>query len=98
MTIRAMSAHPTQPDIVDACIAPVAVYRSDDVAQTGRRIDRGANQLARVMTPSLHPTNPGVVYFVTRAGQVIGTEGGDRSGRNPPLSEDVREAHVIAGN
>jgi len=93
-----MSAHPTQPHIACPCIAPAAVCRGDDVAQTGRHIDRGANQLASVMTPSLHPTNPGVVYFVTRAGQGIGTEDGDRSGCNPPLSEDVREAHVVAGH
>ena len=73
-----------------------SLYRSDDLAQTWRRIDHGVRAETTVMAVSAHPRDPARVYCVTRGGQVIGTEDGGESWADLRLPEGVHDVYAVA--
>jgi photosystem II stability/assembly factor-like uncharacterized protein len=73
-----------------------SLYRSDDIAQTWRRIDHGVSVDSTVMAVATHPTDADSVYCVTRGGQVIGTEDGEASWRDYRLPEGVHDVYAVA--
>ena len=73
-----------------------SLYRSDDVAQTWRRIDHGVKAESTVMALSVHPADPARVYCVTRSGQVIGTEDSGKSWTDYRLPDGVHDVYAVA--
>ena len=93
---------PHDPRVLYVCLSPAAfsddgsLYRSDDLAQTWRRIDRGIKANSTLMAVSAHPTDPAQIYCVTRAGQVFGTEDAGSSWREYPLPSGVEDVYAVA--
>ena len=73
-----------------------SLYRSDDLAQTWKRIDHGVNAESTVMTLSTHPTDPARVYSATRSGQVIGTEDNGATWQDYRLPQGVQDVYAVA--
>ena len=72
------------------------LYRSDDLAQTWRRIDHGIKATSTLMAVSEHPRDPARIYCVTRMGQVFGTENAGLSWREYRLPAGVEDVYAIA--
>ena len=68
-----------------------SLYRSDDMAQTWKRIDHGVQAESTVMSVSTHPADPARVYCATRSGQVIGTEDNGASWTDYRLPQGVQD-------
>lgn len=99
---RDVIVSPQDPHVLYACMSQAAqstagsIYRSDDLAQSWRRIDHGVNIASTAMAICVHPTDPGRVYSVTRAGQLIGTEDGGASWSDYALPENVHDVYAVA--
>ena len=93
---------PHDPRVVYVCLSPAAfsddgsLYRSDDLAQTWRRIDHGVKANSTLMAVSAHPTDPAQVYCVARGGQVFGTDDSGASWREYPLPSGVEDVYAVA--
>jgi photosystem II stability/assembly factor-like uncharacterized protein len=72
-----------------------SLYRSDDLAQTWKRIDHGVNAESTVMALSTHPTDAARVYCCTRSGQVIGTEDNGASWQDYRLPQGVQDVYAV---
>lgn len=73
-----------------------SIYRSDDLAQTWRRIDHGVAAQSTIMALAIHPGDPGRLYSCTRGGQVIGTEDDGASWQDFPLPQGVHDVYAVA--
>lgn len=73
-----------------------SLYRSDDVAQSWRRIDHGVAAQSTIMALAAHPTDPASLYSVTRMGQVIGTVDNGASWQDHPLPDGVHDVYAVA--
>src|SRR5262245_14105956 len=73
-----------------------SLYRSDDIAQTWRRIDHGVKAESTVMAIAEHPADPGRIYCVTRGGQVLGTEDAGKSWHDHRLPDGVHDVYCVA--
>jgi photosystem II stability/assembly factor-like uncharacterized protein len=73
-----------------------SLYRSDDLAQTWKRIDHGVKAESTVMSIAAHPTDPARFYSCTRSGQVIGTEDGGASWQDYRLPQGVQDVYAVA--
>jgi photosystem II stability/assembly factor-like uncharacterized protein len=99
---RDVVVSPHDPNVMFACLSQAAfstagsLYRSDDLAQSWRRIDPGVAAQSTVMAVCVHPTDPARVYCVTRAGQVIGTEDGAVSWSDHRLPPGVHDVYAVA--
>jgi photosystem II stability/assembly factor-like uncharacterized protein len=93
---------PHDPRVIYTCLSPAAfsedgaLYRSDDLAQTWRRIDRGIKAESTLMAVSPHPADPAQVYCVTRGGQVFGTADSGGSWREYHLPRGVEDVYAVA--
>ena len=85
-----------------ACLSPAArstdgsLYRSDDVGETWRRVDRGVKADATMMKVSVHPRDPARVACVSRCGQVFGTEDDGATWQEYLLPEGVQDVYAVA--
>ena len=85
-----------------ACLSPAArseagtLYRSDDLGQSWRRLDRGITARSTMMTMALHAKDPNQVYCATRGGQVFGTQDGGATWREYPLPDGVQDVYAVA--
>ncbi len=99
---RDVIVSPQDPRVMYACLSQAAfstagsLYRSDDLAQSWRRIDHGVSPNSTLMAVCVHPQDPGRVYCVTRGGQVIGTEDGGTSWTDHPLPAGVHDVYAVA--
>ena len=99
---RDVIVSPHDPRVLYACMSEAAqgtagsIYRSDDLAQTWRRIDHGVTIASTAMAISVHPADPNRVYSVTRAGQLIGTEDGGATWSEYALPEGVHDVYAVA--
>ncbi|MGZ5172965.1 MAG: WD40/YVTN/BNR-like repeat-containing protein, partial [Burkholderiales bacterium] len=99
---RDVIVSPHDARVMYACLSPAAfsndgsLYRSDDLAQTWRRIDHGIKADSTLMAVAVHPSDPARVYCVSRGGQVFGTEDSGASWQEYRLPESVRDAYTIA--
>ena len=73
-----------------------SLYRSDDLAQTWRRIDHGVNAESTVMALATHPADPARLYCCTRSGQVIGTEDNGATWQDYRLPQGVQDVYAVA--
>jgi photosystem II stability/assembly factor-like uncharacterized protein len=73
-----------------------SIYRSDDLAQTWKRIDHGVNAESTVMAVAAHPGDPARVYCCTRSGQVIGTEDSGATWQDYRLPQGVQDVYAVA--
>ncbi len=73
-----------------------SLYRSDDLAQSWKRIDHGVQAESTVMALAVHPTDPARVYCCTRNGQVIGTEDNGASWQDYRLPQGVQDVYAVA--
>jgi hypothetical protein len=93
---------PHDPRVVFTCLSPAAfsndgsLYRSDDLAQSWRRIDHGIKADSTLMAVSLHPSDPAQVFCVTRGGQVFGTEDSGGSWQEYRLPSGVEDVYAVA--
>jgi photosystem II stability/assembly factor-like uncharacterized protein len=99
---RDVIVSPHDPRVMYACLSQAAfstagsLYRSDDLAQTWQRIDRGVTAESTVMAVAVHPGDPARVYCVTRGGQVLGTEDSGASWNEYRLPEGVQDVYTVA--
>lgn len=90
------------PKVLYTCLSPAAfsqdgsLYRSDDLAQTWKRIDHGIQAETTLMAVHEHPRDPRRIYSITRAGQVFGTEDGGGSWREYRLPLGVDDVYAVA--
>jgi photosystem II stability/assembly factor-like uncharacterized protein len=73
-----------------------SLYRSDDLAQTWRRIDHGVKAESTVMSIASHPGDPARFYCCTRNGQVIGTENDGATWQDYRLPQGVQDVYAVA--
>jgi len=73
-----------------------SLYRSNDIARSWSRIDHGVEAKSTIMSLATHPTDPAVLYSVTRMGQVIGTEDDGQSWQDYQLPEGVGDVYAVA--
>ena len=73
-----------------------SLYRSDDLAQSWRRIDHGIKANSTLMAVSVHPSDPTQVFCVTRGGQVFGTEDAGGSWQEYRLPSGVEDVYAVA--
>jgi photosystem II stability/assembly factor-like uncharacterized protein len=73
-----------------------SLFRSDDLAQTWRRIDHGVSPNSTIMALHVHPSGAARVYCCTRSGQVIGTEDNGASWQDYPLPQGVQDVYAVA--
>jgi photosystem II stability/assembly factor-like uncharacterized protein len=69
-----------------------SLYRSDDLAQTWRRIDHWVKAESNLV----HPSDPARMHCVTRRGQVFSTEDAGYSWQGYRLSSGVEDVYAIA--
>jgi len=99
---RDVIVSPHDPKVFYAALSEAAfsnkgsLYRSDDVAQSWTRIDHGISANSTIMSLAAHPTNPMILYSVTRMGQVIGTEDDGVNWRDYPLPKGVHDVYAVA--
>lgn len=99
---RDIIVSPHDPKVFYACLSQAAfsqagsLYRSDDVAQTWRRIDHGVSPDSTVMAVAAHPADAASVVCVTRGGQVIGTEDSGESWQDRRLPDGVHDVYAVA--
>ena len=99
---RDVIVSPHDARIMYACLSQAAfstagsLYRSDDVGQSWRRVDRGVKAESTVMAVCVHPGDPARVYCVTRGGQVLGTEDAGASWKEYRLPQGVHDAYTVA--
>ena len=93
---------PHDPRVVFTCLSPAAfsndgsLYRSDDLAQSWRRIDHGIKANSTLMAVSVHPSDPTQVFCVTRGGQVFGTDDAGGSWQEYRLPSGVEDVYAVA--
>jgi photosystem II stability/assembly factor-like uncharacterized protein len=93
---------PHDPRVVFTCLSPAAfsndgsLYRSDDLAQSWRRIDHGIKANSTLMAVSVHPSEPAQLFCVTRGGQVFGTEDSGGSWQEYRLPSGVEDVYAVA--
>ena len=99
---RDVIVSPHDPRVMYAALSQAAfstagsLYRSDDMAQTWKRIDHGVQAESTVMSVSTHPADPARVYCATRSGQVIGTEDNGASWTDYRLPQGVQDVYAVA--
>ena len=99
---RDVIVSPHDARVLYACLSPAAfsndgtLYRSDDLAQTWRRIDHGVKAESTLMAVAVHPNDPARVYSVSRGGQVFGTEDSGASWREYRLPAGVHDVYTVA--
>ena len=93
---------PHDPRVLYTCLSPAAfstdgaLYRSDDLAKTWRRIDHGIKADSTLMAVSLHPGDPAQVCCVTRGGQVFGTSDAGGSWQEYRLPGAIEDVYAVA--
>jgi photosystem II stability/assembly factor-like uncharacterized protein len=99
---RDVIVSPHDPRVMYAALSQAAfssagsLYRSDDLAQTWKRIDHDVTAESTVMSVAAHPGDPARVYCCTRSGQVIGTEDGGKSWTDYRLPQGVQDVYAVA--
>jgi len=99
---RDIIVSPHDPNVMFACLSQAAfstkgsLYRSDDLAQTWRRIDHGVVAESTLMSVCVHPADAARVYCVTRGGQVFGTEDDGATWSDYRLPEGVHDVYAVA--
>jgi photosystem II stability/assembly factor-like uncharacterized protein len=99
---RDVLVSPHAPRTLFAALSPAArsesgtFYRSDDLGESWRRIDRGITARSTLMKLALHPADPAQLYGTTRDGQVFGTLDGGESWREWPMPEGVTDVYALA--
>jgi photosystem II stability/assembly factor-like uncharacterized protein len=99
---RDVLVSPHDPKVMYACLSQAAfstagsLYRSDDLARSWQRIDRGVQPESTLMAVSVSPTQAGSIWSVTRGGQVIGSEDGGASWIAHGLPDGVHDVYAVA--
>ena len=99
---RDVQVSPHDPRTLYACLSPAArsedgsLYRSDDLGQTWRRLDRGVKARATMMAVALDRRDPRQVYCASRCGQVFGTRDGGETWAEWPLPDGVQDVYAVA--
>jgi photosystem II stability/assembly factor-like uncharacterized protein len=99
---RDVQVSPHDPRTLYTCLSPAArsedgsLYRSDDLGQTWRRLDRGVKARATMMAVALDRRDPRQVYCASRCGQVFGTRDGGETWDEWPLPDGVQDVYAVA--
>jgi photosystem II stability/assembly factor-like uncharacterized protein len=88
--------------VLYTCLSPAAfskdgsLYRSEDLAQTWKRIDHDIKAESTMMSVCVHPRDAAQVYCATRAGQVFGTADAGGSWSEYRLPQGVQDVYAVA--
>ncbi|HYB43795.1 MAG TPA: hypothetical protein VEL75_18595 [Candidatus Methylomirabilis sp.] len=99
---RDVQVSPHDAQTLYACLSPAArsedgsLYRSDDLGQSWRRVDRGVKARSTMMSLGLHAKDPDQVYCAARGGQVFGSQDGGQTWREYPLPDGVSDVYAVA--
>lgn len=99
---RNVIVSPHDANVMFACFSPAsrshdgALYRSDDLGGSWRRIDHGVKANATMMMAAQHREDPASIYCVSRCGQVFGTEDDGKSWREYKLPQGVEDVYAVA--
>jgi photosystem II stability/assembly factor-like uncharacterized protein len=99
---RDLRVSPHDSKVLYAALSPAfrsadgAIYKSEDVGKSWKRLDRGVKAEATMMGVAPHPRDPLQVYGVTKAGQVFGTQDGGESWAETRLPQGVGDCYAIA--
>ena len=99
---RDVIVSPHDARVMYACLSPAAfssdgsLYRSDDIAQSWKRIDHGVKAESTLMAVCVHPRDPAQVYCVSRGGQVFGTQDAGASWHEYRLPQGVHDVYTVA--
>nr|AHZ45675.1 BNR-containing glycosyl hydrolase [uncultured bacterium] len=99
---RDVIVSPHDPRVMYACLSQAAfstdgsLYRSEDVGQSWKRIDRGVKADSTVMAVCAHPRDPAQICCVTRGGQVFGTADSGASWKEHRLPQGVEDVYAVA--
>lgn len=73
-----------------------ALYRSDDLGESIRRVDNDVQAVSTIMGMGASPSDADKVIYVTRGGQVNWTDDGDRTWNTKQLPGDAGDAYCAA--
>lgn len=99
---RDVRVSPHDPNVLLACLSPAAaskdgsLYRSNDLGETWRRLDRGVQARATMMAVALHPSDPLRIVCASRCGQVFTSVDAGDSWSESLLPEGVLEVYAVA--
>jgi len=99
---RDLRVSPHDPKVLYAALSPAfrssdgAIYRSDDVGKSWKRLDHGVKAEATMMGVAPHPRDPQQVYGVSKAGQVFFTQDGGNSWSERRLPVGAGDCYAIA--
>ena len=99
---RDVIVSPHDARVMYTCLSPAAfssdgsLYRSDDMAQTWKRVDHGVKAESTLMTVCVHPRDPAQVYCASRGGQVFGTQDAGASWHEYRLPQGVQDVYTVA--
>jgi photosystem II stability/assembly factor-like uncharacterized protein len=90
------------PKVLYAALSPAfrsadgAIYKSEDVGKSWKRLDHGVKAEATMMGVAVNPRDAWQVYGLTKAGQVFGTQDGGISWVERRLPQGVGDCYAIA--
>jgi photosystem II stability/assembly factor-like uncharacterized protein len=99
---RDVAVAPQDARTLYACLSPAArsedgsLYRSDDLGESWRRVDRGIKARATMMVVAPHRGDARQVYCATRCGQVFGTRDGGATWREWTLPRGTPDVYALA--
>ena len=99
---RDVIVSPHDAKVMYACLSPAAfsqdgtLFRSDDLAQSWRRIDHGIKAESTLMSVCVHPRDAAQIYCTTRGGQVFGTADAGGTWREYRLPKGVQDVYAVA--
>lgn len=99
---RDIRVSPQDPRTLFACLSVAAagdfgaLYRSQDIGKTWKRMDEAIRPTSTLMAVAVHPSNPSMVFSASRRGQVFGTVNNGTTWIETQLPASVKDVYALA--